>query len=503
LGNDAIPRDCDQQEIMDEPLVQVRVEKTRQLKERGIDPYPARCIRTHCIGDVITQWESLRAGEEGDRQVTIVGRLLAVRHMGRAMFFNLRDGSGQIQGYATVDVLGDEHYQMFCKNDVGDFLQVTGVPFRTKRGELSIALRNFVLLAKSLRPLPEKWHGLKDVELRHRHRSVDLIASPKVRDTFIRRSKMISAIRYFLDARGFLEVETPVMQPIPGGATARPFVTHHNVLDVDLYLRIAVELYLKRLIIGGLEKVYELGKDFRNEGVSTEHNPEFTMLEIYEAYSDYEGMMRLVEELIRDVAEKIVGTMALTYQGNKIDLEAPWTRVTMEEVVEQTTGVSIASASEEDIRSQAVARKIDLPTGSRGRLIEYLFETQVEKRLIEPTIVRDYPVDISPLAKRKAGSKNLVERFELFIGGVEVANAFTELNDPLEQRARLEEQEKLREKGDEEAQRIDEDFLFALEHGMPPTGGIGIGIDRLAMLLTDTDSIRDVILFPALRKKES
>lgn len=488
---------------MDEPLVQVRVEKVCRLKEQGVDPYPARCTRTHAIGDITDRYQSLQPEEKGCEQVTIAGRLVAVRHMGKALFFDLLDGSGRIQGHAAFDALGNERYQLFCKADIGDFLQVTGVPFRTQRGELSVSVSDWVLLAKSLRPLPEKWHGLKDVELRHRHRSLDLIASPAVRDAFVCRSKMISAIRHFLDARGFLEVETPIMQPVPGGATARPFVTHHNALDIDLYLRVAVELYLKRLVIGGLERVYELGKDFRNEGVSTEHNPEFTMLEIYEAYSDYEGIMQLVEDLIRAVTQQVTGTMRLTYQENKIDLSAPWARVTMEEVIERETGVSVKAASAEDIRRQAANRKINLTDGSRGKLIEHLFEAHVEKKLIQPTVVKDYPIEISPLSKRKTGREDLVERFELFIGGMEIANAFTELNDPLEQRVRFEEQEKLRAKGDEEAQRIDEDFLFALEHGMPPTGGIGIGVDRLAMLLTDSDSIRDVILFPTLRRKES
>ena len=488
---------------MDEPLVQVRVEKLRHLREQGINPYPARCIRTHAIRNVMKRYESLQPGEAGNESVTIVGRLVAIRRMGKAMFFDLLDGSGRIQGHAAVDVLGGDRYQMICKADIGDFLQVTGVPFRTQRGELSIAVKEWVLLSKSLRPLPEKWHGLKDVELRHRHRALELITSSETREAFIHRSKMISAIRHFLDERGFLEVETPILQPIPGGANARPFITHHNTLDIDLYLRIAVELYLKRLIIGGLEKVYELGRDFRNEGVSTEHNPEFTMLEIYEAYSGYEDMMQLAEDLICGVIQQVAGTMCLPYQDNEIDFTTPWTRVTMEEIIERETGVLVKEASAKEIRRQAAKKRINLPDETRGVLIEHLFKTQVEENLIRPTIVKDYPVEISPLSKKKIEREDLVERFELFIGGMEIANAFTELNDPLEQRVRFEEQEKLREKGDEEAQRVDEDFLFALEHGMPPTGGIGIGVDRLAMLLTDAASIRDVILFPTLRKKEA
>ena len=488
---------------MDEPLVQVRVDKLHHLGEQGVDPYPARCVRSHAIGDVVERYQSLQPAEAGSESVTIVGRLIAVRRMGKAIFFDLLDGSDRIQGHATADAGGNERYEMLCKADIGDFLQVSGVPFRTQRGELSVAVEEWILLAKSLRPLPEKWHGLKDVELRYGHRALDLIASPETREAFIRRSKMISALRRFLDDRGFLEVETPILQPIPGGANARPFITHHNTLDIDLYLRIAVELYLKRLVIGGLEKVYELGRDFRNEGVSTQHNPEFTMLEIYEAYTDYEGIMQLAEDLICDVIQQIVGTMCFPYQGNEIDFTAPWIRVTMEEIVERETGVSVKEASTEEISRQAEGKGLKLPDAPRGVLIEHLFKTYVERKLIQPTIVKDHPVEISPLSKRKKEREDLVERFELFIGGMEIANAFTELNDPLEQRLRFEEQERLREKGDEEAQRVDEDFLFALEHGMPPTGGIGIGVDRLAMLLTDAASIRDVILFPTLRRKDA
>ena len=486
---------------MNEPLTEARLDKLRALRKMGVDAYPPRSSRSHRIDEVKSAHEKLAAEERSGAQVTLAGRITALRGMGQVLFMDLLDGSGKIQLYASSDSLGEDSYKRLNSCDIGDFLGATGEVFRTKRGELTVDLSEWCILSKSLRPLPEKWHGLKDVELRYRHRSLDLIANRSVREAFVRRSRMMSALHRYLDDRGFLEVETPMMQPIAGGATARPFVTHHNALDMDLYLRVAPELYLKRLIIGGLEKVYELGKSFRNEGVSTEHNPEFTTLEVYEAYSDYEGMMSLAEELISSCAEAAVGSTLITYRGNQIDLSPPWRRVPILKAVEESTGLRLEGSSKEQIGEQARKLGIDLPELPRGRLIEHLFEKQVEDTLIQPTIVTDYPLEISPLAKRKAGSQDLVERFELFIGGLELANAFTELNDPGEQRTRFEDQERLREAGDDEAQRLDEDFLFVLEHGMPPTGGIGIGIDRLAMLLTDSPSIRDVILFPALRAK--
>jgi lysyl-tRNA synthetase class 2 len=488
---------------MNEPLIQARLEKLKGLREKGIDPYSARFSRSHTIGEVSARFSFLKAEKQSGERVTVAGRLVALRRMGKASFLDLRDGSGKIQVHASADRLGEECYQELCSSDIGDFIGVRGDVFRTKRGELTVETVEWSLLSKSLRPLPEKWHGLKDVELRYRHRSLDLVANQAVRKAFVRRSRMVSAMHRFLDARDFLEVETPMMQPIAGGATARPFVTHHNALNIDLYLRVAPELYLKRLVIGGLERVYELGKSFRNEGVSTEHNPEFTTLEIYEAYSDYEGMMSLVEELVVTSAQAAVGSTRITYQGNEIDLSPPWQRIGLVQAVEEATGLSLDGVIESDIRKQALKKGIELPELSHGKLIEHLFERFVEPGLIQPTIVKDYPMDISPLAKRKQGTEGLVERFELFIGGVEIANAFTELNDPIDQRARFEYQERLREAGDDEAQRMDEDFLFALEHGMPPTGGIGIGIDRLAMLFTDSSSIRDVILFPTLRAREA
>jgi lysyl-tRNA synthetase class 2 len=488
--------------MTEDPLMQARLEKLRHLREEGIDPYPPRFPRTHSIGKVVAGFSSLADEERSGERVTIAGRLTAIRRMGRATFLDLRDGSGKIQVHASLDGLGESSYRALCESDIGDFLGVAGEVFRTKRGELTVEAAEWTLLAKSLRPLPEKWHGLKDVELRYRHRALDLIANEAVREAFVRRSRMVSGMRRFLDSRGFLEVETPMMQPIAGGATARPFVTHHNALDIDLYLRIAPELYLKRLVIGGLERVYELAKNFRNEGVSTSHNPEYTTLEIYQAYTDYEGMMSLAEELLAESALAAVGSLEVPYQGKTIDLSPPWRRIGLLQAVEEATGITVDGATLQGIRAQAEGKGIELPDLSRGKLIEHLFEEFVEPELIQPTIVKDYPIEISPLAKRKPDTDGIVERFELFIGGMEIANAFTELNDPLDQRARFEAQERLRMAGDDEAQQIDEDFLFALEHGMPPTGGIGIGIDRLAMLLTDSRSIRDVILFPTLRSRK-
>ena len=486
---------------MPEPLLQARLEKLNTLKERGVDPYPPRFEPSYSILKVIETFSSLGVEEKSDEIVTIAGRLVAIRRMGKAAFLDVRDGTDRIQIYGSIDELGENRYADLIEIDIGDFLGITGQVFRTRRGELTISATSWILLSKSLRPLPEKWHGLKDVEVRYRHRTLDLIANEQVRRSFVKRSKMIAAIRRYLDEKGFLEVETPMMQSIAGGATARPFVTHHNTLDIDLFLRVAPELYLKRLVIGGLERVYELGKNFRNEGVSSTHNPEFTTLEIYQAYSDYNQMMSLSEELLATASEAATGSTSLTYQGEKIDLSPPWRRVGMIEAVEEASGICISGASQDSIIAEAKDKGIDVSGLSRGKMVELLFEHFVEATLIQPTIIKDYPIEISPLAKSKQGNDNVVERFELFIGGMEIANAFTELNDPLDQRARFEAQERLRSEGDEEAQRVDEDFLFALEHGMPPTGGIGFGIDRIAMLMTDSRSIRDVILFPALRSK--
>ncbi len=486
---------------MSDPLLEARLEKLRRRIDQGIDPYPPRFAPTEPIGEVVTRHTGLSAEQEAATQVTIAGRLTALRRMGRAAFLDLRDGSGKIQAHASLDALGEQGYAALCETDIGDFLGISGPVFRTRRGELTVRVATWRLLSKALRPLPEKWHGLKDVELRYRHRALDLIANESVRETFVRRSRLISGMRSYLDEHGFIEVETPIMQPLPGGATARPFVTHHNALDMDLYLRVAPELYLKRLVIGGLERVYELGKNFRNEGVSTWHNPEFTTLEIYQAYTDYEGMMALAEELIGAGVLAASGSLSLSYQGHTIDLSSPWKRISLVESVASATGIDLSTADAARIRTDAARKGTELPDLPYGRLVEHLFERFVQPTLIQPTIVQDFPVEISPLAKRKPGQAGIVERFELYIGGLELGNAFTELNDPMDQRERFEEQEKLHGTGDDEAQRLDEDFLFALEHGMPPTGGIGFGIDRLVMLVTDSASIRDVILFPALRRR--
>jgi len=477
------------------------LKKLHFLREKGVEPYPPQFSTSHSILQVAKQFSSLSAEERSGEVVTVAGRLIAFRRMGRAAFLDLRDGTDKIQVYACVDELGQEQYAGLCDADIGDFLGIKGEIFRTRRGELTVSTASWTLLAKSLRPLPEKWHGLKDVELRYRHRSLDLIANEQVRKCFAQRSRMIAAMRHYLDQKGFLEVETPMMQPIAGGATARPFVTHHNTLDIDLYLRVAPELYLKRLVIGGLDRVYELGKNFRNEGVSTTHNPEFTTLEVYQAYSDYNGMMTLAEEILTAAVKAATGSTTIIYQEQKIDLTPPWPRISMIEAVEHASGISISGASQKSIMTDAAEKGIDVSGLSRGKIIELLFDRFVEPTLIQPTIIKDFPIEISPLAKSKPSNDSMVERFELFIGGMELGNAFTELNDPLDQRARFEQQERLRSEGDEEAQRVDEDFLFALEHGMPPTGGIGFGIDRIAMLVTDSRSIRDVILFPPLRGK--
>ncbi|MCI2426488.1 lysine--tRNA ligase [Candidatus Acetothermia bacterium] len=484
-----------------DPLIENRKKKLDQWRRYGIDPYPLRCKRIVSIAQVHASNLSSSSDEVSNAKTDIAGRIIAMRHMGRACFLDIIDGSGKLQVYATKTDFEEEAYQRLLELDIGDFIGVSGFIFRTRSGELSIKAKEWTLLAKALRPLPEKWHGLQNIEMRYRHRALDLIANEEVRKRFILRSEFIRVIRQYLHGKSFIEVETPIMQLLYGGASARPFITHHNTFDIDLYLRIAKELYLKQLIIGGLERVYELGKDFRNEGISTKHNPEFTMLEIYEAYSDYEGMMTLVEDLVTHSLRATIGAMRITYQGKEIDFTPPWKRVKIEEIVEQAVGFTITGRNAAEIYGDATARGITVPLLSRGKLIEFLFDEYVETKLIDPTIVKDYPIDISPLAKEKPEEKGITERFELFVCGMEIANAFTELNDPLEQRTRFLQQQAQRRTGDDETPPIDEDFLFALEHGMPPTGGIGIGIDRLVMIITDAPSIRDVILFPTLKHR--
>ncbi len=478
-------------------LVRARQAKLTRWRERGVDPYGGRYERTHLTAHICENFQEL----EG-RTVRIAGRLMALRNHGKVVFADLQDGGGRIQICARQDVLRD--FQWFCDLDLGDVIGVEGSVFRTRRGEITVEVRDFRLLAKALRPLPEKWHGLKDVDLRYRQRYLDLLVNPEVRQTFLTRSRAIAAIRRFLDERGFLEVETPMMHPLPGGAAARPFVTHHNALDMTLYLRIAPELYLKRLVVGGLEKVYELGRAFRNEGISTRHNPEFTILEVYQAYADYTDMMRLTEELFTEVALQVRGSLKVDFLGHRIDLTPPWPRVSLPQALAEHAGVRLEDLAD-DQEARATARRLGLDVedgATAGQVLEELVDVFVQPRLVQPTFLLDHPVTISPLARRKAGNPMLTDRFELIIGGWEFANAFSELNDPDDQRARFEAQLRERQKGNEEAHALDEDYLLALEYGLPPCGGLGIGVDRLAMLLSGVPSVRDVILFPLMRPRE-
>jgi len=488
------------QEMQDlNEILRVRRIKLKELQEKGKDPFTiVKYDVTHSSQQIINDFDNL----EG-KHVSVAGRIMSKRGMGKASFCHIQDRDGRIQIYVKIDEVGAEVYEDFKKYDLGDIVGVAGEVFRTHKGEISIKVKEITLLAKSLLPLPEKWHGLKDVDLRYRQRYLDLIVNPDVRKTFILRSKIIKAIREFLDNRGFLEVDTPLLNTIPGGAAARPFITHHNTLDIDLYLRIAPELYLKRLIVGGLEKVYEMGRMFRNEGMSVKHNPEFTMMEVYEAYTDYKGMMELAESLVSYVAQKALGTTKVTYQGQEIDLTPPWNRMTMIEAVKKYAGIDFEKVSSDDeARSIAREKKLHVKDDmTRGEILSLLFEEFAEAHLIQPTFIYDYPVEVSPLTKRKPDKPELTERFEIFITGREMGNAYSELNDPIDQRERFLDQLRKRESGDEEANMMDEDFLTALEYGMPPTGGLGIGVDRLIMLLTDSYSIRDVLLFPTMKPK--
>jgi lysyl-tRNA synthetase class 2 len=478
-----------------------RLEKMAVLRDRGVDPFGVRFPVSHWAGPLTARLAA--AGDEelrGFGPVAVAGRVMALRHHGRTCFAHLMDYTGRIQLYARADQLGGD-YPAFTDVDVGDFMGVTGDMFRTRTGELTVAVKGFTFLGKSLRPLPEKWHGLRDVETRYRRRYVDLVVNPGAREVFTLRSRMIRVIRDFLDARGFLEVETPMMQPIPGGAVARPFVTHHNALDLDLYLRIAPELYLKRLVVGGCDRVYEINRNFRNEGVSTQHNPEFTMLEFYQAYADYGDLMELTEALLLHLALTLRGSGTVVYQGQPIDFTPPWRRLPFFAGISEAVGEAVTPDTPATrLREIAAARGVPVGAGvERWPAWKALFETLVEPTLVGPTFVVDFPAELSPLAKRKRDDRRLVDRFELFVARHEIANAYTELNDPIEQRERFREQALLRERGDDEAHWFDEDFVRALEYGMPPTAGEGIGIDRLAMLLTDQSSIREVILFPLLR----
>ncbi len=492
-------------------FIQLRREKLARLRELGIDPYPVASARTHSVGQVLKDKESWIAS---GAMLTLTGRLVAMRRQGKLGFGNLEDASGKVQIYVQRDLVGEENYEVFKLCDAGDFIQVSGTMFYTQSGEYSIKATQITLLAKNARPLPTvkektvdgkvvRYDEFADIELRYRKRYLDLLLNPGHRKVFETRSRIISAIRKFMEERGYLEVETPVLQPLYGGANARPFVTHHNTLDMDLYLRIATELYLKRLIVGGFERVYEIGKDFRNEGMDRTHNPEFTMLEFYEAYSDLSGMMDIAEEMVKHLAQNVIGKDVYHYRGHDINLVQPWARATMHELVLAKTGLEMRTASRQEAESFCKEHKLEIPAGSgMGAITALLYEHFVESTLIQPTFVSGFPKEISPLAKASATDPEIAERFELIIAGHEFANAFSELNDPFDQRARLEAQAALRALGNEEANVVDEDFLEALEYGMPPMGGEGIGIDRLVMLLTENDSIKEVILFPQMKPED-
>ncbi|WP_100374411.1 lysine--tRNA ligase [Bacillus sp. FJAT-45037] len=494
------------QELELNDLLTVRREKLSQLEAQGANPFGGRFERTHTAGSMEKEFEAYSKDEleEQGRSVTLAGRIMTKRGKGKAGFAHIQDLSGQVQIYVRKDAVGDEQYELFNTIDIGDIVGVTGTAFKTKVGELSVKVTDFQMLSKSLRPLPDKFHGLKDIEQRYRQRYVDLIMNPEVRDTFVLRSRILQSMRRYLDNLGFLEVETPTMHSIAGGASARPFVTHHNALDMTLYMRIAIELHLKRLIVGGMEKVYEIGRVFRNEGVSTRHNPEFTMIELYEAYADYQDIMALTEELVAHIAKDVLGSTAVTYGDYKVDLEPKWTRIHMVDAVKEKSGVDFwPEMTDEQARSLAKEHGVHVKdTMSYGHVVNEFFEHFVEETLIQPTFVYGHPVEISPLAKKNPEDSRFTDRFELFIVGREHANAFSELNDPIDQRQRFEQQLVEREQGDDEAHMMDEDFVESLEYGMPPTGGLGIGIDRLVMLLTNSPSIRDVLLFPQMRNRE-
>ena len=476
-----------------------RRKKLESLREAGIDPFPPEFAGKEDVGEVRAAHEGLAPGVETESRHRVAGRIVGRRGHGKACFLDLRDGSGQIQLHAREDLLGPEPYRLLVDLDLGDIVGVEGTALATRRGgELTLAIERWRLLAKSLRPPPDKFHGLEDVETRHRHRELDLIANEDSRRRFALRARTVSEVRRWLDERGFVEVETPVLQPLYGGALARPFTTHHNALDRDFYLRIATELYLKRLVVGGIDRVYELGKDFRNEGVSHKHNPEFTMLEWYEACADYEATARRVEQMVAEVAERVLGTTRVERGEQTIDFAPPWRRTTLREAIRERTGVDILAHPTREALAAAMGSEPD-PEEGWGKLVDGLLSRAVEPELIQPTFVLDYPVELSPFAKAHRSEEGLVERFEAFAGGIEIANGFSELNDPDEQRRRFEQQAEELARGDEEAQPYDEDFVVALEQGMPPTGGVGIGIDRLAMLLTGARSLREVVLYPAMR----
>jgi lysyl-tRNA synthetase class 2 len=492
------------EELNDQLLV--RRQKMNELKEQGIDPFGQKYERTHFTEDILHSYEDV-AKEELDPQeneVQIAGRIMAKRGQGKAGFAHIQDLKGKIQIYVRQDQVGEEAYQLFDQADLGDIVGLRGVVFKTNRGETSVKAVEFILLSKALRPLPDKYHGLKDVEQRYRKRYVDLIINPEVRDTFITRSRIIQSMRRYLDKQGFLEVETPTLHTIAGGAAARPFITHHNALDMELYMRIAIELHLKRLIVGGLEKVYEIGRVYRNEGISTRHNPEFTMLELYEAYADFEDIMKLTENVIEHIALDVLGTAKVTYNEQEVNLATPWKRMSMVDAIKDVVGIDFsAQMTDQEARALAKEHGIDIqPHMKFGHIVNEFFEQRVEESLIQPTFIYGHPLEISPLAKKNEKDPRFTDRFELFIVAREHANAFTELNDPIDQKERFEAQLTEKEQGNDEAHEMDYDFIEALEYGMPPTGGLGIGIDRIVMLLTNAPSIRDVLLFPTMREQK-
>jgi lysyl-tRNA synthetase class 2 len=488
----------DQEERSESHVIAERREKLARLREAGIEPFPHAFEGRTEIAAVREAHKALAAGEETGDTYRVAGRIAARRGHGKAAFLDIADGSGGIQLHAREDQLGQESFEALVGLDLGDIIGAEGIVFATKRGELSLRLDSWALLGKSLRPPPDKYHGLEDVEIRYRRRELDLIANPEVRELFVTRSRVIGAIREWLDERGFVEVETPVLQPLYGGALAHPFVTHHNALDRDLYLRIATELYLKRLIVGGIDRVYELGKDFRNEGISHKHNPEFTMLEWYEAYADYDDNAERLEQMVAAVAEAALGTTRVERDGTTLDFAPPWRRLTLQEAMAEHAGIDLAARPSREELAAALGTEPPADAGW-GKLVDSVFSKRVEPKLIEPTFIRDYPVELSPFAKDHRETEGLVERWEAFVGGVEIANSFTELNDPDEQRRRFAQQAEELARGDQEAQPHDEDFLRALEQGMPPTGGVGLGIDRLVMMLTGAAGLREVVLVPAMR----
>ena len=485
-----------EQEVDVNEVRKVRIEKLNELVAKGENPFEITSYnRTATAGEILADYDKF----EG-KTVSLAGRLMSKRIMGKASFGHIMDNDGRMQGYFSRDDMGVDEYQAFKKLDVGDIIGIEGVVFKTKTGEISVHVKKVTLLTKSLLPLPEKFHGLRDPELRFRQRYVDLIANPEVKDVFVKRSKIISTIREVLDNKGFIEVETPVLNTLAGGANARPFITHHNTLDIDMYMRIATELHLKRCIVGGFEKVYEIGRQFRNEGMDTKHNPEFTTIELYQAYVDYNEMMNITEELYVAAAQKVCGSLDITYQGTPLCLKTPWERLTMAQAVKKYTGLDFDNQPLDELIAAGNKMGLDMAADtSWGNALYNIFDAFVEEKLTGPVFIMDYPVEVSPLAKRKPSDPRLTERFEFFICASEGGNAFSELNDPIDQRSRFEQQMLAKAKGDDEAQPYDEDFCNALEYGMPPTGGLGIGIDRMVMFLTDSASIRDVLLFPTMK----